>query len=137
MIEKWSFPPDYVRRSQEMLETALNKVGAYKAWRDFDPGPTAPIDERYAAMPALTKKDIREHFPGGFLPDGTDIESALAAGKISFVKTSGSIDVSVTNIWQQDWSDASERASWKLNSHAARLATGSHAEAMPGTFRTT
>ncbi len=130
MAFKWSFPPDYYGRSQKMLETALAQVGAYKAWREFDPGPSRPIDERYAAMPALTKKDIREHFPGGFLPDGTDIESALAAGEISFVKTSGSADISVTNIWHQDWWDASERASWKLNSHAARLATGAHAEAI-------
>jgi phenylacetate-coenzyme A ligase PaaK-like adenylate-forming protein len=130
MRTDWDFPPDYYERSLTVLETALDRVGAYKAWREYDPGQGQDIDKRYAAMPALTKKDIRAHFPGGFLLDGADIESALASGEISFVKTSGSIDVSVTNVWHQAWWDASERASWKLNSHAARLATGNHAEAI-------
>jgi len=126
----WRYPSDYYKRSLFILETALARVGAYRTWRGIDPGPGQDIDKRYAALPALTKKDIREHFPGGFLPDGTDIESALAGGVVSFVKTSGSIDVSVTNIWHQAWWDASERASWKLNSHASRLATGNHPEAI-------
>jgi phenylacetate-CoA ligase len=82
-------------------------------------------------MPTLTKNDIREHFPQGFVPSGQDIKSGLDSGEIQFVKTSGSSDaLRVTNIWNQKWWDASERASWKLNSHAARLATGNHPEAI-------
>ena len=114
----------------DVLEKALKELSAYKSWRTFDPGPRYPIDERYAAMPALTKQEIRDHFPGGFVPPGKEIKQGLDSGEIEFVKTSGTSDVSVTNIWNQKWWDESERLSWKLNSHSARLATGTHNEAI-------
>jgi phenylacetate-CoA ligase len=127
---KWNYSPAYYDRSLITLETALNQIPAYRSWRAFDPGPDYPVDVRYAAMPALTKKDIREHMPQGFVPADRDMKKGLDNGEISLVNTSGSIDVSVTNIWNQQWWDASERASWKLNSHANRLATGNHPEAI-------
>jgi phenylacetate-CoA ligase len=130
MPPQYHFPPEYYEKSREVLETGLT-LGAYKSWCAFDPGPEHPIDERYAALPVLTKKDIREHFPDGFVPAGKDVQQGLANGEINFVQTSGSSDaVRVTNIWNQNWWDASERASWKLNSHAARLAVGNQPEAI-------
>ncbi len=130
MNSRYRFPPEYYQKSLEALETAL-ELGAYRAWRKFDPGPGHTIDDRYAALPALTKKDIREHFPDGFVPPGKDVKKGLESGEISFVQTSGSADaVRVTNIWNQAWWDASERSSWKLNGHVARLATGSQPEAI-------
>ena len=130
MSQGWKFSSDYYNRSLDILETALSEVGAYQSWRAFDPGPEYSVDRRYAAMPALTKKDIREHFPQGLLPTYGDFKHGLVSGEIAFVKTSGTIDASVTNIWNQEWWDASERASWKLNSHADKIATGSHPEAI-------
>lgn len=130
MPQSWRFPADYYRRSLDVLETALGEVGAYRSWRAFDPGTDYSVDRRYAAMPALTKKDIRQHFPQGLLPGDSDFKQGLANGEIAFVETSGTIDSSVTNIWNQKWWDASERASWKLNSYAAKIATGSHPEAI-------
>lgn len=130
MNSRYRFTPEYYQKSLESLETAL-KLGAYEAWRKHDPGPDSPIDARYAALPALTKKDIREHFPGGFVPPGKDVNQGLASGEINFVQTSGSADaVRVMNIWNQSWWDASERASWKLNSHTARLAGPDRPEAI-------
>ncbi len=130
MPQSWRFSSDYYSRSLDVLEVALNQVAAYKSWRAFDPGRKYSIDTRYAAMPAFTKKDIREHFPEGLLPSDRDFQSGLASGEIEFVKTSGTIDDSVTNIWNQKWWDASERSSWKLNSHANKIATGNHREAI-------
>jgi len=127
---KWSFPEGYERLSLDVLETALNHIDAYRSWRRFDPGKEYPVDMRYAVMPVLTKNDIRAHFPQGLLPQDRDVNSGLAVGKIEFVKTSGTVGQSVTNIWNQEWWDASERASWKLNSYATRIATGSHREAI-------
>lgn len=125
------FSDEYYRKSLDILEYSLKNLTAYQGWRAFDPGPKYSVDERYNAMPVLTKKDIREHFPRGFVPADRDIEKGLASGEISFVNTSGSSDAfKVTNIWNQRWWDASEEASWKLNSHASQLATGSHAEAI-------
>lgn len=130
MQEADCFSPEYHEYSLNLLETALKELSAYRSWRAFDPGDRYPVDARYAAMPALTKRDIRNHFPDGFVPSGRDIKQGLQSGQIEFVKTSGTSDVSVTNIWNQKWWDESERLSWKLNSHAARLAAGTLKEAI-------
>jgi phenylacetate-CoA ligase len=130
MTSPYRFPPQYHKKSLEVLETSLD-LGAYKSWRAVDPGPSHPVDARYAALPALTKGDIRRYFPDGFVPPDKNIKQGLESGEISYVQTSGSNDsVRVTNIWNQHWWNASERASWKLNSYAARLATGDHPEAI-------
>jgi phenylacetate-CoA ligase len=124
------YPPEYYRKSLGVLETSLN-LGAYRSWQAFDPGDGFSVDERYARLPALTKADIREHFPQGFVPTDKDVKSGLASGEISYAYTSGSSSAfRVTNIWNQRWWNASERASWKLNSDSARLATGTHPEAI-------
>ena len=130
MIQNGEFSLDYYQLSLRTLETALRNIPAYKSWRIYDPGPRFPVDTRYQAMPALTKKDIREYFPDGFVPPEVNIQSGLDRGEISFVSTSGTTDDKVTNVWNQKWWDASERASWKLNSYTAQLATGEHPEAI-------
>jgi phenylacetate-coenzyme A ligase PaaK-like adenylate-forming protein len=109
---------------------ALNKIDVYRSWKAFDPGPAYPVDLRFAAMPALTKGDIREHFPKGLLPAELDINHGLANGEINLVDTSGTTDDRITNIWNQKWWDASERSSWKLNAYTHGVATGEHREAI-------
>ena len=42
----------------------------------------------------------------------------------------GTADEALENIWNQRWWNDSERASWKLNGIAARVATGMHPEAI-------
>jgi phenylacetate-CoA ligase len=120
----------YRERCLETLDAALNHTPMYQAWRSLDPGKSFPVDARYAALPALTKSDIRAHFPYGVIPQGLDLDAGLARGEVSFVKTSGTADESLTNIWNQNWWNDSERASWALNAHAARVCTGSHREAI-------
>jgi phenylacetate-coenzyme A ligase PaaK-like adenylate-forming protein len=123
------YNPEYYKKSLDILETSLGQLSAYRSWRAYDPGPKHSADERYAALPALTKKDIREYFPLGFVPPGHEYQKGLDSGEIQLASTSGSSDaIRVTNIWYQPWWDAAERASWKLNSHTARLATGNHPE---------
>ncbi len=113
-----------------MLDTALAKIAVYQAWKSLDPGLTFNIDSRFAALPALTKKDIREHFPQGMLPESLDLNQGIADGEINLVDTSGTTDDKITNLWNQKWWDASEMSSWKLNSHMSQIATGSHREAI-------
>ena len=124
----WEFPPSYYSQSLGVLETALNQVPAYRSWRTYDPGQAYPVDVRYAAMPALSKTEIRENFPDGLVPIDRDVKSGLEGGEIGLASTSGSSDISAINIWNQEWWDASERASWKLNSYASKVATGNHPE---------
>jgi phenylacetate-CoA ligase len=123
-------PSSYEQRCFETLETALNRTPIYRSWKALDPGPGEGIDARYHCLPVLTKDDIRGDFPDGVVPVGLDLEAALACGEVSFVKTSGTADEALENIWNQRWWDASERASWKLNAIASTVATGTHREAI-------
>ncbi len=120
----------YDRRSLETLETALGTTPLYESWRSSDPGQGQDVDARYHSLPVLNKDDIRHHFPFGLVPKGLDLPAALASGEVSFVRTSGTSDESLENIWNQVWWDASERASWRLNAVAGRAATGTHREAI-------
>jgi phenylacetate-CoA ligase len=124
------FPPEYAARSAAALDTALRRVPGYRAWRDQDRGPARSLDERYAALPSLSKADLRRRFPGGFVVEGHELAAALARGEIEYVETSGTSEDRVTLIWHQAWWDASERASWRLNTPAGRVATGAHREAI-------
>ena len=117
-------------RCRETLVTALERTVMYASWRRFDPGPGVDIDARYRALPVLTKDDIRAHFPHGLVPRGMDLDAAVERGEVSCVRTSGTADEALQNIWNQSWWDASERASWSLNSAAASAATGCHREAI-------
>jgi phenylacetate-coenzyme A ligase PaaK-like adenylate-forming protein len=126
----WKFSLDYYKTSLSTLNTALEQVPVYKPWQALDPGRDYSIDIRYACMPAFTKRDIRDNFPSGMLPSDRSINQGLENKEISLVETSGTTDDKVTNIWNQKWWDASEKSSWKLNSHINKIATGDHREAI-------
>jgi phenylacetate-CoA ligase len=114
--------------SRVALETALQKVPGYAAWRPYDPGPAASVDQRYAALPVLTKQELRDHFPYGFIQSGRDLHAGLAAGEIEYATTSGSTDDRVTLVFHASWWEDSERGAWQLNATARRVATGTHPE---------
>ncbi len=130
MNTKCQYSDDYYLRSSLILDTALSQVDMYKNWQPLDPGPQYPADCRFAALPALTKKELRKYFPLGLIPHNMDINQAIASGEIQMVETSGTTDEKVINIWNQQWWDASERASWKLNTEMCRAATGNQREAI-------
>lgn len=113
---------------RQALDHGLSRVPGYAAWRRLDPGPEAAVDVRYAALPVLTKQDLRDHFPRGFIPTDRDLETGLASGEVEYARTSGSTDDQVTVIFHARWWEASEHSAWALNSVAHRITTGAHAE---------
>ena len=120
----------YPHRCGEALDEALYSTEAYDAWRTLDPGCASSVFSRFAALPALTKRELRAGGPQGFVPHGRDVAKGVAAGEIELVATSGATGDQVTNVWYQPWWDASEAASWQLNAHARAAATGDHREAI-------
>ncbi len=120
----------YAERCARALDEALGSTKAYESWRAFDMGRACDAFSRLAALPALTKADLRFHGPRGFVPGGRDLDAGLAAREIELAETSGSTGDRVVNAWYQPWWDASEAASWRLNSHARAAAVGEHPEAI-------
>jgi phenylacetate-coenzyme A ligase PaaK-like adenylate-forming protein len=123
------YPAGYEDRCHDELASAIEGVPAYASWRPIDPGPAAGLPARYAALPVITKRELREFFPDGFVRPGLDREAALRSGELEYAHTSGTTDERVTTLWNQTWWNASERASWRLNREAA-AATGEHREAI-------
>jgi len=110
------------KKSGDLLSSALQNVPFYRgSWRRFDPGEDRPADERFAAMPVLTKADMRAGFPNGLVPAGTDVERGLRTGEIEYTFTSGTTGDRVINLWNQTWWRASEQSSWRLNPNLAAL----------------
>ena len=124
------YTPEYRACAKSALETALSRVPAYRTWRDHDRAPSADIFTRYQGMPVLTKGDLRERPPAELVPEGRDLAAALAAGSVELVETSGSTSDAVTNVWSQEWWDASEASSWKLHAATASARLGDHREAI-------
>ncbi len=120
-MQKPYFSAEYYQISHEALDAALDTVPAYRPWRACDPGRHVPADERYAALPLLTKQDMRDHFPQGLVPGNRNVTAGLELGEIEYVQTNGTTSEKVTNLWNQSWWNASEAASWKLNAHTAHL----------------
>jgi len=121
IANRYSYPAEYEKRSRDALETALGTAPLYQDWQALDPGPGTALDLRYAALPELTKKAMKEHFPQGLVPNHLRVEDGLARDEIEYTFTSGSTDEKVVNLWNQKWWGSSEAASWKLNAHTAHL----------------
>ena len=115
LSDRFSYPDGYEERCEELLDMAFERVPLYRKWKQYDPGPEASADERFNALPVLTKADMRSNFPTGLMPDGMSLEDGLKNGDVEYTFTSGTTSEKVVNIWNQDWWDRSEHASWKLN----------------------
>ena len=126
----FNYAPFYPQRCGRAVDEAMHSTRAYQAWRPYDRGPRAAVFPRLAGLSVLTKHDLRTHGPQGFVPHGRSIEEGLAEGQIELVATSGTTGDRVTNVWYQSWWNASEAASWRLNSHARGVVTGDHPEAI-------
>ena len=121
LAQRYNYPASFHQKSAYTLETALNTVPAYSSWKALDPGKTSSIDERYDAMPELTKEIIRNNFPIGLMPNHRNLEEGLKLEEIEYTFTSGSTGERVINIWDQKWWNAAEAAAWKLNNFLAYL----------------
>ncbi|MBN1982775.1 MAG: hypothetical protein JW795_14675 [Chitinivibrionales bacterium] len=127
-----SYPPEYRQRCADVLEEVLQRTSAYSRWQKFDPGADQDIFSRFALFPSLTKSFMTSCEYSDFIAQNheRDLDASLQRGEVEIVHTSGSTADSIANLWYQPWWDASECASWKLNTHTALLSLGDHREAI-------
>jgi len=121
LTERFRYSEEFQQKCESVLELAFNHVPLYKQWKKYDPGRGFSLDERFDALPVLTKADMRIHFPAGLMPDGKNLQEGLLNEEIEYTFTSGATSEKVVNIWDQDWWNRSEAASWKLNKYTAAL----------------
>jgi len=114
----------------QALEHALDQVPFYARWKTHDPGPGHPINERFAALPRLTKRDIRAHMPKGFVPSDRDFKTGVETGEVELVMTSGTTEDRSSIVWYQPWWDDSEHAAATLHAGLDKVINGRQREAV-------
>jgi len=76
---------------------------------------------RLSDLPRITKSQLREHSPEGFLPAGLTVESLLARGLIEEESTSGTSGASVRVVFGKTWWAEQERRALVRNPRVAAL----------------
>jgi phenylacetate-CoA ligase len=83
-----------------------------------------------AALPVLTKKDLRGYVPNGFIAETYKCKEGFASGEIEMESTSGTAEERVSVVWNQKWWDSSELAGAKLNAVLNTIFSHPHREAV-------
>ena len=102
----------------------------YRDWKAVDPGPAVPVRERLAALPVLTKRNLRAHVPRGFMDEKSACAGGFASGDVEIVTTSGTAEDRVSVVWHQPWWDRSEREAARLHPALDRAFSAPHREAV-------
>jgi phenylacetate-coenzyme A ligase PaaK-like adenylate-forming protein len=118
-------------RTAAALDHALTSVPFYRReWAPLDPGPSRPPAERLAALPVLSKRDLRAHVPRGFMPEDRTCAGGFSTGEIEMVATSGTAEERLSVVWHQPWWDLSEREAARIHPVLDRLFAGPRREAV-------
>ena len=120
----------YSARCASTLERALTKVPFYRDLKSVDPGSSVPLMQRLAALPVLTKRDLRANVPRGFMDDTHACAGGFASGDVEIVTTSGTGGDRTSVVWHQPWWDRSEREAARLHSVLDRAFSAPHKEAV-------
>ena len=120
----------YALRCAAVLDDALDRAPFYRSWKARDPGPTRPVAERLAALPVLTRQDLRANVPHGFVTGGRKARDGFASGEIELVATSGTTADRVSVVWHQPWWDRSLRAAARVHPALDRVYSGPYREAV-------
>ena len=98
--------PPIARTSDEAerLQAAIAQTAAIPFYDTADwQAAFALRSAQLADLPRITKSQLREHSPEGFLPDGLTVESLLARGLIEEESTSGTSGASVRVVFGKTW----------------------------------
>jgi phenylacetate-CoA ligase len=72
-------------------------------------------------LPFVTKRELRENFPGNFLAPENNLETLLEQGVVELEYTSGTSDERTPVLFRRGWWDEQERRALRLNDFVARV----------------
>lgn len=77
---------------------------------------TVRPEEFLAQLPLLTKNDLRNHFPNGFLHPSENFIQLIEQKKVEVVRTSGTSSDRLQVLWDTGWWDRHEKTALQTNS---------------------
>jgi phenylacetate-CoA ligase len=75
----------------------------------------------FSRLPFVTKRELRDNFPGNFLAPENNLEALLAQGLVELEYTSGTSDERTPVLFRRGWWDEQERRALRLNDFVARV----------------
>jgi len=75
----------------------------------------------FQKVPLLTKRRMREGFPGNFLPDGQSLETLLEQKQVELEHTSGTSEERLPVVFGRNWWNEQEQRALRLNGFVAAV----------------
>ena len=115
-------PPAVSSDGSACLDTAIRQTATSPFYATAEwQAAFALRSPRLSDLPRITKSQLREHSPEGFLPAGISLKDLLARGLIEEESTSGTSGASVRVVFSQTWWGEQERRALIRNPFLARL----------------
>ena len=115
--------PEHAERVVRALRSAIGTIPFYRKAGYAAPPADGPLAEALGALPLLTRDKIRTTLPKAWVPEGRDVKSELASGKIAVVDN-GTGDARIRILFDSAWWQAQERAALTTNPRAAEALGG-------------
>jgi phenylacetate-CoA ligase len=114
--------PDQIRESTQRgrLDDLLGRCVELPVYRSLlarTGGAPAALEQ----FPFITKRDMRENFPGNFLRSGQTLETLLENNAVELEYTSGTSEERVPVVFRRGWWDEQEERVLRLNRFVARV----------------
>jgi phenylacetate-CoA ligase len=93
----------------------------YPHWREVPLYRDALTTGDFLRLPLITKREIRNNFPGNFLRVGQSLEALLAEKSVELEHTSGTSDERTAVLFARGWWDAQEERVLRLNGFVASV----------------
>lgn len=103
----------------EKLRQYAREVPLYRAAAGVAPDATAA--QVLAALPSITKADIKRDFPNNFLRAGQSLDELVAANRVEIEHTAGTTDNRADLLLERGWWARQEAWALALNAHVAQV----------------
>jgi len=96
----------------------------YSRWREVPLYRAALAAADFSRLPLITKREIRQNFPGNFLRAGQNLDALLVGKSVELEHTSGTSDERTAVLFARGWWNAQEERVMRLNSFIASVLDG-------------
>lgn len=115
--------PGHSRRVVAAVRSAIGTVPYYAKAGYVAPGEHSPLEEALRGLPLLTRDKIRPTLPKAWAPEGRDVKTELASGKITVLEM-GTGDARMRVLFDAAWWNEQERRALTVNPRAAAALGG-------------
>ncbi len=119
LVRKIDAPAAAAQSPDEVLRAYVREVPLYRS--AVKPGAHATASALLAALPFITKQEIKKDFPQNFLRDGQSLDDLVAKKLVEVEHTAGTTDNRADLLLEYGWWARQEAWALSLNAHIAQV----------------